>query len=144
RRSRRLLASQERAALRHVRGRVHARRGPLHLRDPAPTVSTARPRAARDRRDRARHRLQGREVRARGGRWCRAVTRRHRPEARERRDAPPSRRARVRQPLSVITMKPVPTRATLREFILYFLKLGALGFGGPIALAGYMPRDPVE
>src|SRR5881396_1104345 len=144
RRSRGLLASQERAALRHVRGRVHARRGPLHLRDPAPAVSTARPRAARDRRDRARHRLQGREVRARRGPWCRAVTRRHRPEARERRDAPPSRRGRVRQPLSVIAMKPAPTRATLREFVVYFLKLGTLGFGGPIALAGYMQRDLVD
>src|SRR5881394_3993910 len=41
-------------------------------------------------------------------------------------------------------MKPVPTRATLREFILYFLKLGTLGFGGPIALAGYMQRDLVD
>ena len=41
-------------------------------------------------------------------------------------------------------MKPVPARATLREFILYFLKLGTLGFGGPIALAGYMERDLVE
>src|SRR5881394_1473621 len=33
---------------------------------------------------------------------------------------------------------------TLREFLLYFLRLGALGFGGPIALAGYMQRDLVE
>jgi chromate transporter len=33
---------------------------------------------------------------------------------------------------------------TLREFLLYFLHLGALGFGGPIALAGYMQRDLVE
>ena len=41
-------------------------------------------------------------------------------------------------------MKPVPARATLREFILYFLKLGTLGFGGPIALAGYMQRDLVD
>src|SRR5881394_1736747 len=41
-------------------------------------------------------------------------------------------------------MKPVPTRATLREFIRYFLKLGTLGFGGPIALAGYMQRDLVD
>ncbi len=32
-------------------------------------------------------------------------------------------------------MKPVPARATLREFVIYFLKLGTLGFGGPIALA---------
>lgn len=33
---------------------------------------------------------------------------------------------------------------TLREFLLYFLRLGTLGFGGPIALAGYMQRDLVE
>ncbi|HEY8925280.1 MAG TPA: chromate transporter [Polyangia bacterium] len=31
-----------------------------------------------------------------------------------------------------------------REFLLYFLRLGTLGFGGPIALAGYMQRDLVE
>jgi chromate transporter len=30
------------------------------------------------------------------------------------------------------------------EFLLYFLRLGTLGFGGPIALAGYMQRDLVE
>src|SRR5213596_17114 len=41
-------------------------------------------------------------------------------------------------------MKPVPARATLREFSMYFLKLGTLGFGGPIALAGYMQRDLVD
>src|SRR5712672_4271122 len=33
---------------------------------------------------------------------------------------------------------------TLRDLLLYFLRLGALGFGGPIALAGYMQRDLVE
>src|SRR5712692_9404906 len=33
---------------------------------------------------------------------------------------------------------------TLRQFVLYFLRLGTLGFGGPIALAGYMQRDLVE
>ena len=33
---------------------------------------------------------------------------------------------------------------SLREFLLYFLRLGTLGFGGPIALAGYMQRDLVE
>src|SRR6201989_257510 len=33
---------------------------------------------------------------------------------------------------------------TLREFCAYFLRLGTLGFGGPIALAGYMQRDLVE
>jgi chromate transporter len=33
---------------------------------------------------------------------------------------------------------------TLREFALYFLRLGTFGFGGPIALAGYMQRELVE
>src|SRR5256714_2402735 len=33
---------------------------------------------------------------------------------------------------------------TMREFLLYFLRLGTFGFGGPIALAGYMQRDLVE
>src|SRR5882762_4709165 len=32
----------------------------------------------------------------------------------------------------------------LRDFLLYFLRLGALGFGGPIALAGHMQKDLVE
>src|SRR5467141_523015 len=36
------------------------------------------------------------------------------------------------------------TQPTLRELVLYFLRLGALGFGGPIALVGYMQRDLVE
>ena len=31
-----------------------------------------------------------------------------------------------------------------RAFLLYFLRLGTFGFGGPIALAGYMQRDLVE
>jgi chromate transporter len=33
---------------------------------------------------------------------------------------------------------------TLRELCWYFLGLGTLGFGGPIALVGYMQRDLVE
>jgi chromate transporter len=37
-----------------------------------------------------------------------------------------------------------PTRCTLWQFALYFLKLGTLGFGGPIALAGHMQQDLVE
>ena len=33
---------------------------------------------------------------------------------------------------------------TLKDLVLYFLKLGALGFGGPVALANLMRRDLVE
>jgi chromate transporter len=33
---------------------------------------------------------------------------------------------------------------TLRDLFVYFLRLGTLGFGGPIALAGHMQRDLVE
>ncbi len=33
---------------------------------------------------------------------------------------------------------------TLRELMRYFLRLGSSGFGGPIALVGYMQRDLVE
>jgi chromate transporter len=36
------------------------------------------------------------------------------------------------------------TQPKLREFLLYFLRLGTLGFGGPIALAAYMQKDLVE
>src|SRR5215212_1661292 len=33
---------------------------------------------------------------------------------------------------------------TLRQLVLYFLRLGYAGFGGPVALVGYMHRDLVE
>src|ERR1700726_1822522 len=36
------------------------------------------------------------------------------------------------------------TQPKLIEYLLYFLRLGALGFGGPIALAGHMQKDLVE
>jgi chromate transporter len=54
---------------------------------------------------------------------------------------------------SIGCAKPDPTRFvdsdarapyTLLQLALYFLKLGAIGFGGPVALVGYMYRDLVE
>lgn len=42
------------------------------------------------------------------------------------------------------TKNAVAVRYTLWELILYMLRLGTLGFGGPVALAGYMHRDLVE
>jgi len=35
-------------------------------------------------------------------------------------------------------------RYSLKDLVIYFLKLGTWGFGGPVALVGYMQRDLVE
>jgi chromate transporter len=45
---------------------------------------------------------------------------------------------------SAASPTPALNPCTLRELTLYFLRLGSLGFGGPIALAGYMQRDLVD
>jgi chromate transporter len=37
-----------------------------------------------------------------------------------------------------------PASYTLKDLVVYFLKLGTWGFGGPVALVGYMHRDLVE
>ena len=37
-----------------------------------------------------------------------------------------------------------PTSSSLRDLLVYFLRLGSTGFGGPIATVGYMQRDLVE
>jgi chromate transporter len=37
-----------------------------------------------------------------------------------------------------------PLQVRLWDIFLYFLKLGTFGFGGPVALVGYMQRDLVE
>ncbi|MGC2743944.1 MAG: chromate transporter [Candidatus Angelobacter sp.] len=42
------------------------------------------------------------------------------------------------------TQSQAPQQASLSKFALYFLKLGCIGFGGPIALVGYMQRDLVD
>ena len=39
---------------------------------------------------------------------------------------------------------PMPHAGSMTELVLYFLRLGAIGFGGPIALAGAMQRDLVD
>lgn len=39
---------------------------------------------------------------------------------------------------------PESPRYTLWQIVSYMLRLGALGFGGPVALVGYMQRDLVE
>ena len=48
--------------------------------------------------------------------------------------------------MSVARPAELPARAdySLMRMVLYFLKLGTIGFGGPIALAGYMQHDLVE
>jgi chromate transporter len=45
-----------------------------------------------------------------------------------------------------VTSDPAPAAAecSLRDLVLYFLRLGATGFGGPIALVGAMQRDLVD
>ncbi len=37
-----------------------------------------------------------------------------------------------------------PASSGLRDLVIYFAKLGTIGFGGPAALVGYMRRDLVE
>src|SRR5919202_4461867 len=44
-------------------------------------------------------------------------------------------------PPSAGSMSQAYEPVSLRDLVLYFVKLGAFGFGGPIALAGYMQRD---
>jgi chromate transporter len=38
----------------------------------------------------------------------------------------------------------ISAKGTLRQFVIYFLRLGTFGFGGPIALAARMHKDLVE
>src|SRR5262252_1913775 len=42
------------------------------------------------------------------------------------------------------TQPEAQAQVPLAKFTLYFLKLGCIGFGGPIALVGYMQKDLVE
>src|SRR5215217_7509925 len=55
-----------------------------------------------------------------------------------------SRRAVEAREQQGATTAEVPARGTLWQLTAYFLKLGTIGFGGPVALVGYMQRDLVE
>src|SRR5437667_12628365 len=37
-----------------------------------------------------------------------------------------------------------PSRVPIRDLVLYYLRLGSLGFGGPVALVGQMERELVQ
>ncbi len=52
----------------------------------------------------------------------------------------------MNQPSEIETDTPPgrPPKGTLPQFVLYFLRLGTFGFGGPIALAARMQKDLVE
>jgi chromate transporter len=45
---------------------------------------------------------------------------------------------------TTVSQETQTTTVSMGELCRYFLRLGALGFGGPIALVGYMQRDLVE
>src|SRR6184192_807971 len=155
RRRRGIPAAAGRAPIRHVRGRVHARGGRLHLRDARYALRARRSCAPRHRGDRARHRLQGGEVRAARGLWDRATDRRHRAAARGGHRAGCARHGALRRAVRGAgghhgrdrrgpQDEEVVATVSLRAFLLYFLRLGTLGFGGPIVLAGHMQQDLVE
>src|SRR5919109_1515164 len=48
------------------------------------------------------------------------------------------------QAQQLVSVEPETVPSTMRGLVVYFLRLGTFGFGGPIALAGYMQRDLVE
>ena len=45
---------------------------------------------------------------------------------------------------TAVPAEPAPAGYTLAQLAAYMLRLGTLGFGGPVALAGYMHRDLVD
>ena len=50
----------------------------------------------------------------------------------------------MRLSIESVSLPATDRRAALGSFVRYFLYLGSLGFGGPVALAGFMHRDLVE
>src|SRR5512141_1401910 len=59
-------------------------------------------------------------------------------------DGAPSTSSKQVQPSAPGAAETPVVAAKLGQFLLYFLRLGTFGFGGPIALAGYMQKDLVE
>lgn len=45
---------------------------------------------------------------------------------------------------AIATAQKIPAAYSLKQLTFYFLRLGTLGFGGPVALVGYMHTDLVE
>src|SRR5207302_7710210 len=65
-----------------------------------------------------------------------------RPRGRSRRADPRARLTELAE--SRTTLEAAGGERSLGGLFRYFLKLGSWGFGGPIALCGYMRRDLVE
>ena len=57
---------------------------------------------------------------------------------------PQAAKAPAAEPVPAAGLQADLVPCTLGEFLLYFLRLGALGFGGPVALASAMRRDLVD
>src|SRR5439155_10909683 len=155
--------ARRRDAVRHARCRALPPRGRLQLRDlPAP-LRARRSGAVGDRQGRARGRPRRRALRrARGARTRRPAA--WAVDGARRRRAARALGTALRRPLRVPqtraadgagagvsifaraerTELEAPAARTMRGLFFYFLRLGSFGFGGPIALAGYMHRDLVD
>src|SRR6516164_4476390 len=61
------------------------------------------------------------------------------------RRGPRTKKVTTPEPASPEALAPaLPQRRPLREIVLYFLRLGTLGFGGPVALVGLMEKELVS
>src|SRR5205823_1037735 len=155
--------ADRRDPVRHARGRTLPPRRRLQLRDlPAP-LRARRSGAVGDRQGRARGRPRRRALRRTRSSRTRRATAGAVDGARRRRAARALGTA-LRRPLRVPqaraadgagagvsglaraerTELELRSERTMRGLFFYFLRLGSFGFGGPIALAGYMRRDLVE
>src|SRR5215471_15046873 len=61
------------------------------------------------------------------------------------RPGPKEKNMTTPEPASPEALTPaLPHRRSLREIVIYFLRLGTLGFGGPVALVGLMEKELVS